>query len=214
MLFSRKKFAAATIHGKIYVSGGSGTTGTVEEYDPSSDTWRIVSEGSRRRYGCIGASVGGVFYVIGGLKIGRAGPGTHEAYVYASSMDAYDVMSRVWLRTRAVPGGGCVVAACTANGYVYVLASHTVELSFWRYEGKGKEWCRIRSPPLPAQVRIDGSVRFSCVGVDNKRVLLVQMLRGFKRGLVLVYDSEVGEWSRVADLPDVIKRPACVSVEC
>ncbi|KAJ4979360.1 hypothetical protein NE237_010140 [Protea cynaroides] len=237
MIFPRKKFAAASVAGKIYVSGGASRTSAVEEYDPESNSWCVVAESPRRRYGCIGAAVDGVFYSIGGLKIGgphvetTRGVGT-EAHVYASTMDLYDVESKAWLRSRAVPGGGCVVAACAAGGHIFVLASHAVELSFWRYDGRRKsggfgEWCRVKSPPLPAQVRLDSTVRFSCVGVGDK-VLLVQVLgsiddllrrsrrscRGMKEGLVLVYDNEAGEWSRGVYLPEVMRRAACVCVEC
>jgi hypothetical protein len=219
----------------------------LEEYDPDTDTWRVVSSALRRRYGCLGAAVDGVFYVIGGLKIGgalgneitRAATAGTEAYMYASSMDLFDVEARAWLRSRAVPGGGCVVAACAVAGYVYILASHAVELSFWSFDarrhgggggsngsGFGK-WCRIKSPPLPAQVRLDSTVRFSCVGVENKMVLIQvrgciddllrrsgRSVRGLKEGLVLIYDCISGEWSRGPDLPEVIRRGACVTVEC
>ncbi|KAK9129049.1 hypothetical protein Syun_017846 [Stephania yunnanensis] len=263
MTFPRKRFAAATVSGKIYVCGGAARTAAVEEYDPASDTWRVVAESPRRRYGCIGASVDGVFYVIGGLKIGNGnGCGNSdrhaessrdarsESHFYASSMDLFDVKARAWLRSRAVPSGGCVVAACAAGGFIYVVASLAVELSFWRYDarrsngggGGGGEhhhhhnhhhhhhqhqWCRMKSPPLPAQVRLDGTVRFCCVGV-GENVVLVQVLgciddllrrsgrscRGFKEGLVLVFDSKVGEWIRVADLPEIMRRAACLCVEC
>ncbi|XVF69454.1 hypothetical protein PTKIN_Ptkin11bG0083400 [Pterospermum kingtungense] len=244
MLFHRKKFAAAVVFDKIYVAGGAGSkaASAVEEYDPESDTWRVVAHTQRRRYGCIGAAVDGIFYVIGGLKIGGAfgnGAGGVEAHVYASSMDLYDVEARVWLRSRAVPGGGCVVAACAvAAGFIYVLPSHAVELSFWRFDARRRcggdgggegfgEWCRMKSPPMPTQRRLDGTVRFCCVGVGDK-VVLVQIAgciddllrrsgrsqRGLKEGLVLVYDGVGGEWSRAADLPEVIRRAACVSVEC
>ncbi|PON74134.1 BTB-kelch protein [Parasponia andersonii] len=243
MKFSRKKFAAAAVSGKIYVAGGGPRTTAVEEYDPEEDKWRVVANASRSRYGCIGASVDGVFYVIGGLKLGASGntdlsrAASAEAHVYASSMDLYDVEASAWLRSRAVPGGGCVVAACAAAGFVYVLASHAVELSFWRFDARRKigsgsggvfgEWCRIRSPPLPAQVRVDSTVRFSCAGVGDK-VVLVQVsgciddllrrsgrsVRGLKEGLVMVYDTVAGEWSRAADLPELIRRAACVCVEC
>lgn len=244
MLFPRKKFAAAVVSNKIYVAGGggSGAASAVEEYDPETDTWRVVAYSQRMRYGCIGAAVDGVFYVIGGLKIGGAsgnGAGGIEAHVYASSMDLFDVEARVWLRSRAVPGGGCVVAACAVAGYVYVLTSHVVELSFWRFDARRKcggddsnegfgEWCKMKSPPMPTQIRLDGTVRFCCVGVGDNKVILVQVVgciddllrrsgrsqRGFKDGLVLVYDSGGGEWSRGPDLPEVIRRAACVSVEC
>ncbi|XP_068664340.1 F-box/kelch-repeat protein At5g26960-like [Aristolochia californica] len=234
MFHPRKKFAAAAVTGKIYVAGGS-RTAAVEEYDPGSDTWRVVSEAPKNRYGCIGAAVESVFYVIGGLKIGN-GSRTEcprgEAHMYASSMDLYDVETRAWLRSRHVPNGGCVVAACAAGGYVYVLASHAVELSFWRCDGRRSgpgfgEWCRLTSPPVPAQVRLDGTVRFCCVGVGES-VALVQVVgsiddllrrsgrseRGLKDGLVLVYECRTGEWNRGSDLPEVLSRAGCVCSEC
>lgn len=242
MLVQRKKFAVAVVDGKIYVAGGCSRSPAVEAYDPAENSWRVVSHGPRRRYGCVGASVDGLFYVIGGLRIGNSenerlglasrASGTESVHLYASSMDLYDVAARVWLRSRAVPGGGCVVAACATGGFVYVLSSHAVEVSFWRFNGQRKssnfgEWCRIKSPPLPAQVRLDSTVRFSCVGAGEK-VVLIQVMgciddllrrggrneRGLKEGLVLMYDCTTGEWSRGADLPDVIRRAACVCVMC
>ncbi|XP_068659708.1 F-box/kelch-repeat protein At5g26960-like [Aristolochia californica] len=234
MLHQRKKFAAATVAGRIYVAGGC-RTAAVEEYDPASDTWRVVSEAPKKRYGCIGAAVEGVFYVIGGLRIGnrcRTECPRGEAHVYASSMDLYDVETRTWLRSRHVPNGGCVVAACAAGGYVYVLASHAVELSFWRCDGRRSEpgfgeWSRLKSPPVPAQVRLDGTVRFCCVRV-GERVALVQVVgsiddllrrsgrseRGHKDGLVLVYECRIGDWNRGPDLPEVLSRAGCVCAEC
>ncbi|KAL7113617.1 hypothetical protein ACP275_04G071600 [Erythranthe tilingii] len=240
MNLPRKKFAVAAVEGKILVAGGYARSSAVEEYDPDENAWRVVTEAPRRRYGCIGASADGVFYVIGGLKIGgndgsvcaSRATGAEAAHVYASSMDLYDVAARGWLRSRAVPGGGCVVAACAASGDVYILSSHAVEISFWKFNASRKsgnfgDWSRIKSPPVPAQVRLDNTVRFSCVGVGDK-VVLVQVVgciddllrrsgrtrRGLKEGLVLVYDCGDGEWSRAADMPEVIRRAACVSVEC
>lgn len=242
MLVQRKKFAVAVLGRKFYVAGGCARSSAVEEYDPVLNKWCVVSQAPRRRYGCIGASADGVFYVIGGLKIGMSGndglalasrgAGADGVHIYASSMDLYDVEARTWLRSRAVPGGGCVVAACAIGGFVYVLSSHAVDLSFWKFNGLRKsnsfgEWCRIKAPPLPVQVRLDSTVRFTCVAVGDK-VLLIQVMgciddllrrggrfeMGLKEGLVLIYDSLVGKWSRGAGLPEVIRRAACVCVEC
>jgi len=231
-VFPRKKFALSSVAGKIYVAGGSSRTAAVEEYDPETDTWDVVSHAPRMRYGCIGASADGVFYVIGGLRIGASGQnlfpgasrGTEAHAAYASSMDLFDVEARVWLRSRTVPNGGCVVAACAAAGRVYVLTSHAVEFSFWSFHarrksdtGKGSgEWCRIKSPPLPAQVRVDTRMRFSFVGIGDKVVLIQSLneVRGVKEGFVLVYDCATGEWGRGVDLPEVYRRATYVGVEC
>ncbi|TKY46631.1 F-box/kelch-repeat protein [Spatholobus suberectus] len=238
-IFPRKKFAVAAVAGKIYVAGGSSRTAAVEEYSPETDTWRVVSHAPRKRYGCVGASFDGVFYVVGGLRIGaseqsvlsRASRSAEAHAAYASSMDLFDVEARAWLRSRTVPGGGCVVAACAAGGHVYVLTSHAVELSFWSFYAQRKykndggnnsdgnvfgEWCRIKSPPLHAQVRVDTRMRFSCVGIGDKVVLIQSSneLRGMKERLVLVYDCAAGEWGREVDLPEVYRRAAYVGVEC
>ncbi|PWA72543.1 galactose oxidase/kelch repeat superfamily protein [Artemisia annua] len=235
----RKKFAAAVVNGKLYVAGGSTRTSAVEEYDPKRNLWRVVCHAPRMRYGCVGTAVDGVLYVIGGLRIGgvcndapsRAASGS-GVHVYASSMDLYDVEARRWLRSRSIPGGGCVVAACSCRDSIYILASHAVELSFWKFHGSRRvgfgfgEWCRLKSPPLPTQVRLDGTVRFSCVGVGEK-VVLIQVMgciddllrrsgrstRGVTDALVLVYDTRDGEWSRGVDMPDVVRRAACACVE-
>ncbi|KAK1295134.1 F-box/kelch-repeat protein [Acorus calamus] len=211
----RKRFAAAEVDGKIYVAGGSARSSAVEEFDPETDTWRAVSECPRRRYGCVGAaSSGGVFYVIGGLKIGRSEDPSRRAHVYASTIDAYDVRGRVWLRSRGVPGGGCVVGACGVGSHVYILCSHAVEMSFWRWDG-GRAWERLGGPPIAGQVGMDGSARFACVGFGDRTVVIVVVQAGSSRGggVSLVYDCEGDEWARGPDLPEVLGRVGCVCVE-
>ncbi|PKA55367.1 F-box/kelch-repeat protein [Apostasia shenzhenica] len=229
-LYPRKKFAVAAVGSMIYVAGGASRTSAVEEYDPETDVWRVVSEAPRRRYGCVGAAAGGVFYVIGGIRVG-ARPGevddevARSAHACAGSLDAYHVRSKQWLRSRAaVPGGGCVVGACGAGPHVYVLASHAVEVSFWRWEARGRrggDWIRLESPPAPAgKLRRGGAVRFSCAAVgDDRLVALVYSSAGCggQRGVesaMLVYDITAGEWSRGPDLPPELRRAGCAFVEC
>ncbi|GKA81602.1 F-box/kelch-repeat protein [Tanacetum coccineum] len=147
-------------------------------------------------------------------------------------------------------------AAAVVNGKVYVAGGSTRTSAVEEYDPKefmalvyhaprnairvyrcGDGWCfvygwfggvvlSLKSPPLPTQVRLDGTVRFSCVGM-GKKVVLIQVMgciddllrrsgrssRGVKDALVLVYDSDDGKWSRGADLPDVVRRAACVCVE-
>jgi hypothetical protein len=243
MIFPRKKFALAAVAGKIYIAGGGSKTDAVEEYDPLTNTWSVVAHAPRRRYGCIGASSDGVFYVIGGLRIGASDKNEFSranlgAEAYASSMDLFEVEGRTWLKSRTVPGGGCVVAGCAAAGKVYVLTSHTVEVSFWSFNAKTKcggcrggrngsgefgEWIKLKSPPFAVQIRVDSRIRFSCVGMGDK-VLLIQIggcvlneerRRGSSReGFVLVYDCVSGKWERGADLREIYRRAAYVGVEC
>ncbi|GLT84294.1 hypothetical protein SLE2022_025330 [Rubroshorea leprosula] len=79
---------------------------------------------------------------------------------------------------------------------------------------------KLEGLPMPTQIRLNSMVRFSCVGVGD-RVVLVQVERcndnllqrsgrserGMREGLVLAYDSVGGEWSRAVDLPEGIDVP-------
>ena len=176
----------------------------------------MATHAPRLRYSCTGASADGVFYVIGGLKIDGPPTGAADAQMYMSSMDLYDVEARVWLRSRAVPGGGCVIAACAAVEFIYVLTSRAVEMSFWRYDARRRhggfgEWSRMKTPQLAqpwnrmktlqlAQpVRLDGSIKFSLVGVGNKVMLALmkngRVLRASDERFVWIYDTVAGDWS-------------------
>ncbi|CAO2143200.1 unnamed protein product [Urochloa humidicola] len=244
-LFPRKKFAAAAVGARIYVAGGSARTSAVEEYDPSADAWRVVAEAPRRRYGCSGAGAGGVFYVAGGVAVSSSRDGSGatralEAHACAGSVDALHVASGAWAwsaRPRAVPGGGCVVGACGAgDGHLYVVASHAVDLSFWRWSGGGGAnrgqgggacgWVALEAPPVPrGSVGLGMAVRVVMAGVGGDKVAAVvnaTAVRGHNaaggggalEGMVLVYDIGDGKWSRAPDLPPGFRRAACAAVEC
>ncbi|XP_062203627.1 F-box/kelch-repeat protein At5g26960 [Phragmites australis] len=240
-LFPRKKFAAAAVGGRIYVAGGSARTAAVEEYDPAADAWRVVAEAPRWRYGCAGAGAGGVFYIAGGVAVtgpGRDGTRALEAHACAGSVDALHVASGAWAwaRPRAVPGGGCVVGACGAGEHLYVVASHAVDLSFWRWCGSGVNrgggdgsrgacgWVALEAPPVPrGSVGLGMAVRVAMAGVGGDRVVAVvnvAAVRGHNagatalEGVVLVYNIAGGEWSRAPDMPPGFRRAACAAVEC
>ncbi|TVU50787.1 hypothetical protein EJB05_02177, partial [Eragrostis curvula] len=235
-LYPRKKFAAAVVGGRIYVAGGSARTAAVEEYDPAGDdAWRVVAEAPRRRYGCAGAATaGGVFYVAGGVAVSAPvgdGGALLEARACAGSVDALHVGAMAWARPRAVPGGGCVVGACGAGEHLYVVASHAVELSFWRWSGNGVSrgggWVALEAPPVPrGSVGLGMAVRVAMAGVGGDRVVAVVNVSAVRghiaaagavavEGLVLVYDIAGGNWSRApADLPPGFRRASCAVVEC
>jgi hypothetical protein len=150
-------------------------------------------------------------------------------------VDALHVASGAWAwaRPRAVPGGGCVVGACGAgDGHLYVVASHAVDLSFWRWHGGGGRssggWVALEAPPVPrGAVGLSVAVRVAMAGMGADRVAAVVNVAavrchaaaaaasgGAVEGLVLVYDIGGGRWSRASDLPPGFRRAACTAVEC
>ncbi|KAG0466815.1 hypothetical protein HPP92_018395 [Vanilla planifolia] len=144
-------------------------------------------------------------------------------------MDAYHVRAGSWLRLRAaVPSGGCVVGACGVGPHLYVVASHAVEISFWRWEtGRGRaggDWARLEPPPLAGQlVGIGSTVWLLCSAFeDGKVVAIVHSTSattghgsdtGRRDGEVLLYDIAAGEWTRGPQLPVGFRRAACACVE-
>lgn len=156
-----------------------------------------------------------------------------EAHVCAGSVDALHVASGTWARPRALPGGGCVVGACGVGDHLYVVASHAVELSFWRWSGatgRGGDgrgwggWVALEAPPMPrGSVGLGMAVRVAMAGLGTNRVAAVvsaAAVRGHNagggalEGMVLVYDIAGGKWSRAPDLPPGFRRAACAGVEC
>ena len=85
--------------------------------------------------------------------------------MYANSMDLYDVEACAWLRSRVVPGEGCIVAVCSAVGHVYVLVSHTVELSFREQSGFGSSKGLYRRLVAMEWEEFARFERRACVGV-------------------------------------------------
>ncbi|EEE52726.1 hypothetical protein OsJ_35142 [Oryza sativa Japonica Group] len=156
-----------------------------------------------------------------------------EAHVCAGSVDALHVASGAWARPRALPGGGCVVGACGVGDHLYMVASHAVELSFWRWcgangragDGRGwGGWVALEAPPMPrGSVGLGMAVRVAMAGLGTNRVAAVvsaAAVRGHNagggalEGMVLVYDIAGGKWSRAPDLPPGFRRAACAGVEC
>ncbi len=85
----RGGLGSGTIGGRIQVFGGEGPSGTPEgtfpqneEYDPSTDTWRILAPMPTPRHGIYGATVDGrrLFVPSGGPRAGGFFSSVHEAF--------------------------------------------------------------------------------------------------------------------------------------
>lgn len=234
MIHPRKKFACCVIANRIYVAGGCSRDELsqealmdAEEYDPELDLWKPIPNMPKKRYGCLGAAVNGIFYVIGGLKLSSMSGLCMQPYAYVGSMDSYNPRTNSWLKTKSLPMGGCVIACTVVRSSIYMLSSLAVELSFWKYDTENELFSKINSPPIPSPLRIDNYLKFSCVTIETS-VYIIQVGgsiddllrrsgrhgRGLKEGLVLIYDTISEEWSRGPDLPYVKNGATCAVVLC
>lgn len=135
-----------------------------------------------------------------------------------------------------VPAGGCILGACGIGDMLYIVASHAVEISFWRWNGEvststtrgggnNGRWDRLKPPPVPGQVGT--GLRFSCTAVGPCKVAVLvhvsavrwrmtaeRVAAGVVDGALLVYDVLSGEWTHGPIVPSGSRRTSCVSVEC
>lgn len=111
----RSRLAAVYYHGRILVIGGdtsAGTTGAVEEYDPSINSWRARA-GKPTPVNNVGAALmGGKVYVPGGYS-------SDEGVVAA--LEIYDLEADSWEAGAPMPVRLCAYAISTVEGRLYVF---------------------------------------------------------------------------------------------
>jgi N-acetylneuraminic acid mutarotase len=155
----RTEFGVATVNNKIYAIGGySGSVlRTVEEYDPSTDTWTLMADMPTPRRQLIVVAANNKIYAIGGVHF-TSDP---NSLVYSYSTEEYDPFTNTWASKAPMPtGGGTVnsvlgnrfIGGAVANGKIYVAAhsnnglvplTHTLE-----YDPPSNIWTSKTQPPF------------------------------------------------------------------
>ncbi|ERM99092.1 hypothetical protein AMTR_s00101p00121210 [Amborella trichopoda] len=200
----RKRFAACSINGKVYVAGGSGSCAKrVDEYNPLTNKWRAIGELPEPRYGCVGLAIGKCFYVIGGLSL-KARPArlgvadesessrvrvSEEPESSRGNVAEVSESSRVRFLQRSgssrVSGGrgaGVVYGrggGCVWEGWGYVNRMDV-------YDVERREWVGRKAMPAGGCV-VSGCVSGGCVYLVVREGVGVALWRWGERG----------EWGRV-----------------
>lgn len=123
-------------------AGVAGDTGTLEAYDPSTDTWRAdLSPMPTPREHLAGAELDGRIHVIGGRSPALGLTGTaHEVY---------DPASNSWTTAAALPTGRSGLGAAVLAGRIHVIggeADHTFNENE-AYDPTSDSW--LTSAPVP-----------------------------------------------------------------
>jgi len=117
--------SASLVNGKIYLIGGTGTTGSVhnnvEEYDPATDSWTTKSPLLTQRWGHSSDIVGGKIYVMGGC-----GAFTGDAL---ASIEVYDPALDMWESQGTMQTARLGFGSCVVNDKIYVIGGRTKEPS-------------------------------------------------------------------------------------
>ena len=143
----RRHAAAASLHGLLYVAGGtdheeSFVRTTVERYSPASDSWEAVASMTSARCSHQLVALGGFLYAIGG-DIGSS----------AGTAERYDPATNTWTPIASMASGRSDSAAAAMGGFLYVTGgtdyAGTNPRSCERYDPASNTWSSIADMPEP-----------------------------------------------------------------
>ncbi len=161
---------AATVGGKIYVIGGATTSpgarepivhparphvtvGTVEEYDPATNSWRARTPmPTPRNHAGVGV-VGGKIYVIGG----RTGAAFISVATNTDIVEEYDPATDTWGSVKArMPTARSAVAYATYKDRIYIAGGEFQDdrlmaafRVFEAYHPPTNSWLTLPRMPVP-----------------------------------------------------------------
>lgn len=160
---------AAAVDGKIYVIGGAtiapdakeqflnfktpqNVVGTVEEYDPKTNTWRARASMPTPRNHCAVAAVNGKIYVIGG----RIGAAYISLGTDISLVETYDPVRDSWTAVlpARMPTARSALAYGVYNGHILIAGGELQDTNLYEtfrafeaYDPATDTWQIL--PPLP-----------------------------------------------------------------
>jgi len=146
---ARSRPAAATVNGKIYLFGGEisggAKTGTVERYNPSTNTWTTLAAAMPDPASNICAAVIGTdIYIPGGYGV---------AFTYLNTLRVFHTSTNSWsvITTDPLPVGLSGTACAVLNNKLYAIggnSSGTAQASVYVYDpmaAAGSRWSTIAS---------------------------------------------------------------------
>lgn len=198
MASARSYAAIASSGGKVYVVGGStpsGTTPSLERYDPATNLWASMAPAPSSRAIATLTEISGTLYYLGGCtnnsdcRIGTTG-----------LLEAYSVASNSWTTRAPMPTPRNTFAAAAVNGILYAVGGRgpctpcNPVLSLEAYDPTTNTWST--KTPLP-------SVRYAEAAVGFAGKLYVFGGAGPLPDLssVDIYDPATNTWSSGVAMP-------------
>jgi len=143
----RYALQAVVVDNRIYAIGGygqnpavnNGAIGTVEVYDPLSDTWTAQASMPTPRHNFAVSVVDGKIYTIGG-----------QGYApFVPDVEVYDPAANTWSSRTAMPTARLGATASVINGGVYVIGgqAETQLTTVERYDPVSDEWTAVAAMP-------------------------------------------------------------------
>jgi PKD repeat protein len=193
------------VDGKIYAIGGGthygkGALGTVEEYDPETDTWSTKSEMPTPRQAPASSVVEGKIYVIGGGE--SPTNSNYNGIECYATVEEYDPATDTWTEKSPMPTARWCHSTCEVSGRIYIIGGcgsdsypswnnsiNTMEM----YEPATDNWAHVSNLPRPM-------VNCGSAVIDGKIYIIGGELEGYAQR-VDEYDPNTNTWAQKADMP-------------
>jgi hypothetical protein len=187
------------LNGKLYVIGGFsdptrdhvGAVDTAYEYNPKTDTWRMLAHMKRPR-GSVGvAALGGKIYAIGGRGLDLQTVATNEVY---------DPVTNHWTELAPLPKARDHLAAVAVGGKIHIIggrfsgsrdntALHDV------YDPATNSW-QTAAPMPTARSSVAAALYRGLIVVDGG-----ECNNGVTFNENEAYDTRTGSWMTLATMP-------------
>lgn len=116
---------ASVVNDKIYVIGGYYNEGSnrkrsnvIEEYDPTTDSWKTLTPMPTARSWATSAVIGDEIYVFGGAENGNTSGTTHRAL---SVVKSYNTLTDTWTTRQAMPNKSVGLTSANIDGKIYLF---------------------------------------------------------------------------------------------
>ena len=200
--------ALAAVKGKIYAFGGDRFKDTNREYDPVSNSWKILESMPTARQHIDCGIFGEEIYVMGGLTSWKNITKKHEAY---------NVISDSWSEKAALPSLRNNAAVVTLDSLIYVIGGAGTKENIWgdiltveTYNVNNDRWEQKNDLPLllfkPAAITVNNEIM----------ILGGQTLIDGENDCsdkVFIYNPETDSWIETTPLPTKNVFFGCASVE-
>jgi len=186
----------AVVNGVLYAVGGFipyvGAVGTVEAYDPATNTWTTKAPMQIPRDYLAAGVVNGVLYAVGGY----VHPG--GAQMQSDTVEAYDPVADTWTLKASMPTPRSGLGVGVVNGILYAVGGSSWSGEVQAYDPTTNTWAtKAKIPTKRAGLG---------VGVMNGLVYAVGGVpipgdtQGFLK-VIEVYDPSTNTWTTKAPMP-------------
>ena len=185
---------AATNDGKIYVVGGDNWSCTplnnLEVYNPSTNSWSVLSPMPTSRWGVRSAALDGKIYAIGGFSVGCG-----EQLV--GTVEVYDPTNDTWETRSPLPAPRANMGIVAANGKIYSMGGISdnvggVASTVDEYDPLTDTWTSKTDMPTI-------NLSFGIAAADNGKIYIFG--GGMKKDAAYAYDPTSDSWAEAAMMP-------------